>query len=350
MDIFCKEICDFLNTLDDKLPLLLQESTLNIIRSDPIGGLNLVVLHNNEYAILNRIACMIVKSHINADGNTATVPHDLICRQHFFDASSPDSGSFISSRYHFEFELTENSLHYIKSLIKNKPIYTSEFIFVVKNANMSINRNLYLELRRLIDTSNTARWILTMERHTFLEKSISSRALLVNCCFTLANIIKCCNLPKSLEDYYPIFIRAKGNVITFLQLTSSTMASTLLWQDVFDKFITELQNEKKQVNIIMTTREMVYKLYHIGVPFAEFCRYIIFKFGQDISDMISSIASCEHQNTKSKECLMYEKVILELYKHLKNNSDCKSKQGRQVKSSSTKQYTTDKPRRKKQIT
>lgn len=324
--------------MDDKLPLLLQESTLKIIKSYPIGGLNLVVLHNNEYAILNRIAFSIVKSHIKAD------THDIICRQHFFDASSPDSGSFISSRYHFEFELTENSLQYIKSLIKNKPIYTSEFIFVIKNANMNINRNLYLELRRLIDMSNTARWILTMERHTFLEKSLSSRALLINCCFTLQNIIKCCNLPGTLEDYYPIFIRAKGNVITFLQFISSTMASTLLWQDVFDKFISELQNEKKQLNIIMTTREMVYKLYHIGVPFAEFCRYIVFKFGQDIADMISVIASCEHQNTKSKECLMYEKVILELYKHLK------SKQSRQIKSSNTKQSTTDRSRRKKQTT
>ncbi len=288
---------------------------------------------------------MIVKSHINVCEGS----HDMICRQHFLDATAPDTGSFIASKYHFEFELTESSLQYIKSLIKNKPIYTNEFIFIIKNANLNANRNLYLELRRLIDTSNIARWILTMERHNFLEKSISSRALMINCYFSLSSIMKCCNLSKSIEEYNPIFMRAKGNVITFLQLIS-TPSPTLLWQDVFDKFMIELQQEKKHFNVISSTREMVYKLYHIGVPFAEFCRYIVFKFGQDIADMISLIALCEHQNTKSKECLMYEKVILELYKHLKHSTDCKPKQGRQIKNSNTKQATTDKSRRKKQTT
>jgi hypothetical protein len=314
MDIFCKEVCDFLNTLDECLPSLLCENSLHLLNSNPIGGVHFVVLHNNEYAILNRIAFMIAKRHVATLTDTST-KQKIICREHLFEPNTPDTGSFISSDYHFEFELTETSLQYIKKLIKNKPIFSSEFVFIIKNASMSINRTLYLELRRLIDTSNIARWIITMERHTFLDKSVQSRALMINCCFPLLHIVRSCRLPLTIEEYYPVFMKSKGNVITFLQLISTTNQS-MLWQDTFDKFIVGLQQEKKQLIVIMTTREIVYKLYHIGVSFTEFCRYIIIKYGKDIADIITLIAECEHEVSvsKSKECLMYEKIILELYK------------------------------------
>lgn len=323
-------MCDFLNTLDEKLPCLLRKTSWDIITSDPIGGVNLLVLHNNEYAILNRIAFMIVKKHVGIDR--------LSCRENFFDNSSPEKGSFISSDYHFEFELTEQSLERIRHTIKNKPIFTNEFIFMIKNATSNVNRNLYLELRRLIDTNslnNVSRWIITMERHTFLEKSVQSRALMVNCCFPLENILQCCNLPQPKEDYHQTFIKSKGNVINFLQLLSSS-ASSLMWQDAFDKFMSELIKEKKQINVIASSREMVYKLYHIGVPLAEFCRYVILKYGDDVKDIVPMIATCEHQSTKNNECLLYEKVILEVYKHMFSSTMRKPKQQKKERKVNTK--------------
>ncbi len=293
--------------MDENVPLLLRKSALDIIHSDPIGGVNLVVLHNNEYAILNRLAFMIVKKHI--ENNHVT------CRESYFDCTAPDKGSFISSDYHFEFELTEQSLEYIKGTIKNKPIFNKEFIFVIKNASNSVNRNLYLELRRLIDTSNVARWIITMERHAFLEKSIQSRALMINCCFPLQNILQCCKLPLSIEEYTPIYMRSKGNVINFIQLVSTSISS-LLWQDNFDKFIQDVLKEKKQINVIFASREIAYKLYHIGVTFSEFCRYLAIRFGETIQDIIPLIAEYEHSCSRNNECLLFERMILELYKQL----------------------------------
>lgn len=313
---------------------------MSIINSNPIQGVNLIILHNNEYAILNRIAYIMVKKHSQFIINCNT--DALKCREHHFDANSPDKGCFLSSSIHFEFELSNIALEYIKNIVKNKPITNSEFIFVIKNADNNINKNLYLELRRLIDTSHAARWILTTERHTFLDQSIQSRALLINCCFPLENIMKCCKLQNTLEHYYPIYLRTKGNVVTFLQLISTSHES-MLWQDTFDKFMTELLVEKKQLNVILHTREMVYKLYHIGLSFTEFCRYVVIKYGESIKDIIPLIAKCEHENSKFKECLMYEKVILELYSTLKLSCTKKSKVTKTTKTTkTTKQGDPDK--------
>ena len=289
---------------------------MNIINSNPLGGVNLVILYNNEYAILNRIAYIMVKKHAQL------IP--ITCREHYFDGNAPEKGSFLSSSIHFEFELSNSALEYIKNIVKNKSITNSEFMFVIKNANNNINKNLYLELRRLIDTSPSARWILTMESHTFVDKSIQSRALLINCGFPLDNIIKCCKLQNTADHYHPIYLSTNGNIITFLQLIS-TSNQTMLWQDAFNAFMLELLVEKKQINVILNTREMVYKLYHIGVSFTEFCRYVVFKYGERIKDILPLIARCEHENSKFKECLMYERIILELYNTLKATSNKKSK-------------------------
>lgn len=317
-------MCDFLNTLDNNLPCLLKTHAMNIIDSDPIGGVNMVLLHDNEYAILNRIAFLIVKKHNS---------HSQInCREYFFDNTTPDNGSYIASEYHFEFELSEQSLNYIRNIIKNKPIINNEFIFVIKNASQNVNRNLYLELRRLIDTSNISRWIMTMERATFLDKSLQSRALMINCNFPLENVLKCCQLPLEVDKYSHIFMKARGNVVNFIQLISTSNTS-LLWQDSFDTFMTNVLKEKKQVNVINASREMAYKLFHVGIPLAEFCRYIVFKHGESIVDIIPTIAQCDHVCSKHNECLLYEKVILEVYKQLQIASLCKSKSVKSTKTS-----------------
>ncbi len=316
---------------------------MNLINSNPLGGVNLVMLYNNEYAILNRIAYIMVKKHAQLIPKYGKDP--LICREHYFDSNAPEKGCFLSSNIHFEFELSNIALEYIKNIVKNKPITNNEFIFVIKNANNNINRNIYLELRRLIDTSHSARWILTMESHSFLDKSIQSRSLLINCGFPLNNIVKCCKLQNTTDHYHPIYLSTNGNVITFLQLIS-TSNETMLWQDAFNAFMVELLVEKKQINIILNTREMVYKLYHIGVSFTEFCRYVVLKYGERIKDIIPLIARCEHENSKFKECLMYERIILELYNTLKATCNKKLKNKINVKQSAEKTVEGDKKKRR----
>jgi hypothetical protein len=72
--------------------------------------------------------------------------------------------------------------------------------------------------------------------------------------------------------------------------------------------------------VIMSIREYVYKLFHIGIPLKDICKYIIDKNidNINITEIIAVATECEYGTLQgSKELLYYEKLFLELYKHIK---------------------------------
>jgi hypothetical protein len=232
-----------------------------------------------------------------------------------------------------EFDLCESTLEYIKKLIGNQCITGKEYIFVIKNAHNNINRNLYLELRRLIDTNHSAKWIITMNSYAFMEKSLLSRAIIINCCFPLENILKTTSLQNQLTEVesQKLYMKSKGNVITFLELACNNKQS-LLWQSTFDLLMDKITIEKKEIVIIDSVRDFVYKLFHVGISITDLCHYVVFKYGERIQPIMPEIAQCEWQGKQGKDCLAYEKLILKLYKtlqskqkHIKKDIKCKSK-------------------------
>jgi hypothetical protein len=75
--------------------------------------------------------------------------------------------------------------------------------------------------------------------------------------------------------------------------------------------------EKKQYNIIKNIRELVYKLFHVGVSIKDICMYIIKKYNthKKINDIVIELAKYEHETLiGAKEILVYEKIFLYLYK------------------------------------
>lgn len=321
MEIFSNCVFAFLNTLETNMPCLLHGKTTKIIQSDPLGGINMVILHNNEFAVLNRIAFVMVKKHIGLE--------HLKCRSSLLDPTNDSKGDFILSDYHMEFDLNETSLEYIKKLISNKCISGKEYIFVVKNAHNNINRNIYLELRRLIDTNHSAKWILTLASCAFIEKSLLSRAIVINCCFPLDNIMKVTTLELSNAEAQTLFLKSKGNVITFLELAGNNRQS-LLWHNTFDALMEKTLHEKKESAIIDNVRDFVYKLFHVGISITDLCHYIILKYGEQVQCMISDIAEYELNGKHGKDCLAYEQLILKVYKTLhskpvKKHIKCKAK-------------------------
>lgn len=336
MELFSNGVFAFLNTLETNLPHLLHDKTNKVIQSDPLGAINLVILYNNEFAVLNRIAYVMVKQHFGAQ--------NVKCRASLMDPSNDTKGDFILSDYHMEFDLCEASLEYIKKLIGNKCISGKQYVFVIKNAHNNINRNLYLELRRLIDINHQAKWILTMANYSFMEKSLLSRALILNCCFPLANILKTTDLTLLEEEAQKLFLRSKGNVITFLEIACSSNQS-LLWQNTFDAVMEKVLKEKKEVVVIDNIRELVYKLYHVGITITDLCHYVIFKYGDCVQPILEEIACCEWQGKHGKDCVAYEKLMLILYQQLqrmqskqkpvKKDIRCKGKDIKAKKSTTT---------------
>lgn len=317
MHLFSNEVCYFLNNLDNYLPLLLNSKTLNIIIKNVINDINGLVLTGNEYGILNRIAQLVVKSMFDVE--TINISNS------YYNPSKESDGSYMLSNYHMEFDLTDKALEYIKCIISNRNISQRQFVFIIKNAEPTVNRHIYLALRRLIDINSTAKFIITSTSTSFMEKSLLSRLLILNCQFPFDNILKTDiinqnnnTITKSNNELESIYTLSNNNIITFLQNLSNDCKS-LLWQQTCDKLLSIITQEKKQLKVIMSIRDHVYKLFHIGVPLKDICKYIIQKYNnhKEILNIVRIATECEHGVLQgSKELLYYEKLFLELYKYL----------------------------------
>lgn len=281
-----------------------------------IIDINALMLYGNEYAILNRIAQWVVKSMFK-------VPHLSNLRVTPINPQKENDGEFIISDYHMEFELTEKALEYIKSIIKNKTISSRSFVFIIKNAEPSLNRNLYLALRRMIDMNSSSKFIITTSSVSFMEKSLLSRVLQVNCTFPFEKVKSCdivINACKDMavEKLKHVYTESHSNIITLLQHLSSK-CETLLWQQSIEHLMKIMKEEKKHLVIIMSIRELVYKLYHVGVGLKDICKYVIQHHAQqkNFHDIVHLAASCDHGITQgNKDILLYEKFFLKLYKLL----------------------------------
>lgn len=315
MQLFCNEVCYFLNNLDNYIPLLLNSKALNIIIRNVINDINGIVLTGNEYGILNRISQLVVKSMFDIEC--------LRVSNCYYNPNKESDGYYSLSDYHMEFDLTDKALEYIKSIISNKNISQRQFVFIIKNAEPCINRNIYLALRRLIDINPSAKFILTTTSTCFMERSLLSRLLIVSCHFPFDNISKTDILNSSTtstNELNILYRDSNHNIVTFLTHLSNNCKS-LLWQTMCAKLLDIISKEKKQINVIMSIREYVYKLFHIGIPLKDICKYVIDKNinNTNIRHIIDVAAHCEHGVLQgNKELLYYEKLFLELYKYIKS--------------------------------
>jgi hypothetical protein len=317
MELFSKEVCTFLNNLDSYIPTLLKQQTANIIDKNVLFDINAMMLYANEYAILNRIAQLTIKKLFSID--------KIVYKTSSFVSSKDSSvNEFLLSDYHMEFDLNDKCIEYIKGIITNRTISKRNFVFIIKNANSDINRNVYLALRRLIDVNPTSKFIITSESTTFMEKSLLSRCLLVNCCFPLDNIytsslLQDIGVQIDKEKAQCIYNDSQSNIINFIQHINS-QSQGLLWQECVQKVITDVLKEKNQLTVIMSIRETVYKLYHVGVKLNDICTYVIRQLASHkrIHDIVEIAADCEHMlKLGSKDILQYERFFLEVYRHAK---------------------------------
>lgn len=259
----------------------MKDTSLSIIQKNVLADVNSLIIYGNEYAILNRIAQYTVKCLFDV----SALPIRTV--------ALGEDAEYMLSDLHMEFELTDKSLKFIKSIINNKTISNKSFVFIIKYAEATLNRNLFLELRRLIDLNSTSKFIITTTSTSFLEKSLVSRCVLVNCIFPLDKLLASGIIPTSLhgdkEQLERVFRESRANVITFLQHVSLMNSNTngkitnsknkidtlLLWQKHVDKLLVSLTAETNQLSAISNIRDSVYKVYHVGIPLKDICHYVL---------------------------------------------------------------------------
>lgn len=290
---------------------------MDIITRNVIQDINGIMLVGNEFGILNRIAQLIVKCLFDID--------TLWIRPCPLNPSKENEGEYHLSDYHMEFELNEKALEFIKTVISNKNISKRQFVFIIKNAEPTINKNIYLALRRIMDINPTAKFIITTSSTSFMEKSLMSRVLMAHCNFPFENILQTDLLAQALktktkQQLYDVYVQSNFNIITLIQHVSSNCMD-LLWQQTIDKLLIDMKKEKKQYNVVMLIRDNVYKLFHIGVPLRDICRYVVKicnnKKNKNIHSIVSIATECEHATTQgNKDILLYEKLFFNIYKYL----------------------------------
>lgn len=346
MDIFSNDVRYFLNNLDDMIPVLLRKSTSDIIQANVLQDISCMILHNNEFAILNRIGQILVKTLF-------ATPSLVIKSCPFTINKESTDGEYILSDFHMEFDLNEKSLQFIKSIIANKTIHNRGFVFIIKNSDFNVNKNLVFELRRLIDLNSGAKFIITTVETSSLDKSLMSRSILLNCAFPLDHIMKSgleCLQKARLTDIelQQLYIESGSNIITFLQVLETysndmRQSHKLLWQQHVDALLQTLKRDKNELNVIKRTRDLVYKLYHLNISLKCIGQYIIrcvikehdvntsdttkkkrltkkdIKHIDVMQNIIKCVSDCEHQAClNSKNLLIYEKLFLNIYSAMKS--------------------------------
>lgn len=315
------------------MPMLLRDPTRRMIEKQVFADVSALLLHGNEYAILNRIAQFIIQNHFQIESLTLRTAHFASSRNASDSPEKQQQYDYLASDYHMEFELSDKCLEHIKSIITNKTISSREFVFVIKNADPELNRNLYLALRRLIDINPSSRFIITTTSITFLEKSLVSRCVLLNCLFPLRNITQSTlfrdlGLSPTMEDLSRTYCDCDYNIVSLIQSLAST-ENHLLWHSSIDKLITTLVKEKNQLVVITEVREHVYKLYHIGVKLPEIASVILRKlpnklpkklqqkkhFTGVMNKVVNHIAQCDAMRCQvgNKDILLYERLFLGIY-------------------------------------
>lgn len=315
MDLFCKEVADFLDNLDYHVPFLLRKQTMRMLECNVLEETSALLLHSNEYALLNRIAQLFVKTLFNVDT---------------LHIQRVDNGNFeyMASDLHMEFELSDKCLEFIKSIVSSRrcSIIDKNFVFIIKQADSDVNRNVHLALRRIMDINPYAKFIITSTSASMIEKSLLSRMLLVNCSFPFDQIIASevlaeTNIIHDETRLRSLYHDSHCNIITFLQNISSN-SKLMLWQSSIDKLFS--MKHKKHIDIINACKDTAYKLYHIGIRLADIARYIIKKHVSDKHSqhsqhsnpycIVNLCAECEHRaRLGCKDILVYERLLLKAY-------------------------------------
>lgn len=315
MDLFCKEVGEFLDNLDYHVPFLLRKQTMQMLECNILQETSALLLHSNEYALLNRIAQLFVKTLFNVD--TLHIQRVVAGNGNY---------EYMASDLHMEFELSDKCLEYIKSIVSSRrlSIIDKNFVFIIKQADSDVNRNVHLALRRIMDINPYAKFIITSTSASMIEKSLLSRMLLVNCSFPFDQIMSSQILAdtNSIHDetnLRSLYHDSHCNIITFLQNISSN-SKLMLWQSNIDKLFS--MKHKKHIDIINACKETAYKLYHIGIRLCDIARYIINKHvsTNDFNPfrIVDLCAECEHRaRLGCKDILVYERLLLKAYPLIK---------------------------------
>lgn len=230
------------------------------------------------------------------------------------------------SDYHFELVYSEKHIKFIKSIIKNKNISKSPFVFIIKNIDAT-TKTSQCPIKKLIDNNGSAIFIFLSRGLNKIENPIVSRSMLINTSFKLDNIYNVFKIlnpedKMNLEDFTIEYHKCNNSIIAFLIQYEYGFKKLRIFKEL-DKLLDNLKKEKNMLTAIMKIREYTYKAYHVTFPLQEISKYVIEKYKNEsyITDIVKLSSDCDTEIIISKkELLVYEKFFINLLKWINPNS------------------------------
>lgn len=255
----------FLNDIESYAYDLVNNGTTKKFLAHPkrMEGMKSIILYGNELLYLDLISEMIIKGYYNLG----------ILHLHKAD-------DYEYSDYHFDLHYSDQTIKFIKEIVKNKSVSNRPFIFVIRGVE-EVKKQL--PLKHLIDYQGGAQFIFLMRNLGRVDRTILSRSTLINCSFN-ANAARL----------------ASNKIVVFQRL---------------EELLILMKKENRITIVIEAIREFIYKVYHMCIPLTMLSKYIIktYDHHERSRDIVELAAGCDI----SGDCiLVYEKFFLGLVKLL----------------------------------
>lgn len=316
MQSLCSELSLFLSNLNDHIYELSSNGCVQFIKNAAnFQDINNFVFYGNIKIFLEVIFEEFIKQYYS-------IPQLKKSTGTFQASGSTTELSYTYTDYHFEFDYSEKYLEFIKTLTSNNTITKRQIIIFMKNVD-SVPKSHQHALRRMLEKYQHVKFFMSSKTLSDLEPAIKSRSFLLNCAFPQNKIYNClrgvCDTQMEEGKFAEMLKENNHNIISTIIYISNNFEKPKIEQNLIS-FLKNMTKERNPLNVIMTIRELCYKLFHLNVELPYVCNIVIGQFSahKKIKDIIALSAEIDTQNCRSnKNLILYEKYLLEIYKIIK---------------------------------
>lgn len=320
---FCKPMVTFLNGLEDHMPMLLDTIALNVYTQPTIlDDFQVVLLYGNSPILLDKYFYKVYDIR-NVRSSTLEIAGEEL-PYHFSDR-------------HMEMPLTDLYIQHLKGITKNNTLSKRKYLFYLK-CHGRLTPLLYNQLKNIVETSLNAVFVLATSSRSDVSSVLTNMACQINVSFPCERLYRFYKdrldmfqheKPMSYEDMQGYYQQLPNdNIGCILRMVMNRKTKL---EDAIDKFLETCEREKNDLTLIMESRELAYKMFHLNYPIALIAKYLLSVLPSHVhQDFAILAAQSDHMCAISKKDVMtYERFLIKTI-HVLRTTPPKKKIARKV--------------------
>ena len=224
-------------------------------------------------------------------------------------------------QYNIQDDNYKEHVESIRQLQKTKTVDNINYLIHIKRVNIQRSSMLHALIENIPDHTVI---IISCHNLGFIDAFIRSRACAINISFLKENIKTFFETSESiaydLSTFDTTYYESRGNIINMIL---RYLCGSLRFEEAFVTFLESCEKSRSFLACVMRVREMIYKVFHLNIPFSYICqltikhvgkkRYSGSKMSQKMQALAQLCAESEYRIHKScKDLFVYEKFFLDL--------------------------------------